>query len=191
MSKTTTTPTAADVEAMRQAAGRLFSAGREVKNYATDAERVLMSACQHKTDDKRRAEAIETLPGIAARLIANVEEQAAQLPALRELAGVKPEPVKLGGLVVAVKYHGANARSGARLVATIAALDPNDKPDVRISRAFDHGDPDMSGGARAIAQAALDRWNDGLRKSAPGCTCDATIRARGYHNGEHLFFCQA
>lgn len=100
------------------------------------------------------------------------------------------EPMHLGGLVVSVKYNGPTNARGARLVATIAALDPNDKPDVRIACAFNHSDPDH-GGAQFIAQAALDRWNDDLRKSAPACTSVATIRARGYHNGQHLFFCQA
>ena len=100
------------------------------------------------------------------------------------------EPMHLGGLVVAVKYQGpTNARS-ARLVATIEALDPNDRPDVKIACTFNHGDPDH-GGAAFLAQKALDRWNADLRKSAPNCTTVATIRARGYHKGEHLFFCQS
>ena len=191
MTNPTDNPTAA--QALRTLAGKCYYSGRNQMNLARDTERDAEALAGPYGNAEAKAEAADSLPKTAARLIAAIEEQANRLPELRALSGVNgdaAEAVKLGGLVVAVKYHGPSARRGARLVATIKdAL--GDGIDSRLSRPFDHGALDNAGGAQAVAQAALDEWHEDLRKTAPDCKTVATIRARGYHNGEHLFFCNA
>lgn len=189
----TTTPapvTLAQLEAAREALNRAFYTGRSAMQAATRLDNIRRDNREAYANPARTAEDMAEAATLAPTLVERIEELAAMLPTLRTLAGVKPEPTYLGNLVVSVKYQGATNARSARLVATIAALNPNDKPDVRISCTFNHADPDH-GGAQFLAQAALDRWNADLRKSAPACTSTATIRARGYHNGEHLFFCAA
>jgi hypothetical protein len=191
MTQTNTTTTTA--QALRTLAGQCWFSGRNQMNLARDTERDAEALAGPYGSAEAKAEAADSLPRHAARLIAAIEEQANRLPELRALSGVNgdaAEAIKLGGLVVAVKYHGPTARRGARLVATIKdAL--GDGIDSRLSRPFDHGARDNVGGAQVVAQAALDDWHADLRKSAPDCKAVATIRARGYHNGEHLFFCKA
>lgn len=192
MTNPTNTPTP-EAQALRTLAGMCYYSGRNQMNLARDTERYAEALAGPYGSDETKAEAVRALPEAAARLIAAIEEQANRLPELRALSGVNgdaAEAIKLGGLVVAVKYHGPTGRRGARLVATIKNALGNGI-DSQLSRPFDHGAQDNVGGAQAVAQAALDEWHEDLRKTAPDCKAVATIRARGYHDGEYLFFCNA
>lgn len=116
-----TIPTPANLEAVRIAAGRLFSAGREVKNYATSIERICRdAACQHGQSESRQAE-IASLPDLAQRLADNADAIANALPDLNKLAvsNASRSPVDDFGSSVVVRYKKPTDRRGAGWIATL------------------------------------------------------------------------
>ena len=140
--------------ALRIAAGRLFSAGRELKNYGTTVERICRdAACAYTNSETRAAERAE-LPALVARMIANAEEVAAALPALRALTGAKgdaPAPVPKitdGGMAIVVQYRCPTDTRGARWTAR---FDRDAETVFRATAGFTFDDKDNEGADNAAA----------------------------------------
>jgi hypothetical protein len=122
-SPATATPAAFNPDALpalRVAAGRIFAAGRELKNYGQTVERICRdAACAYGNTETKAAE-LAQLSGEVARMIANAETVADELPALRSLAGAtsdKPASVPTiadAGMAIVIQYRCPTNASGAR-----------------------------------------------------------------------------
>jgi len=171
MPNPTDNPTPAPVKedalpALRITAGRLFHAGRELKNYGTTVERICRdAACAYANSENSSAERAE-LPALVARMIANAEEVAAALPELRALTGGKGDaPAKLiieeGGFSIQTKYLPATNTRGSRIKAWRVDCDHNGKTE-SITVSFDHGAHDPHDDA---ARAWIARhWKDDAKR---------------------------
>jgi hypothetical protein len=135
----TATPAAFNADALpalRVAAGRIFAAGRELKNYGQTVERICRdAACAYGNTETKAAE-LAQLPGDVARMIANAEAVADEIPALRRLI---PAPAELDdreraltrlGITVRVRYVRPSNTKGGRYVAEVC--DDNDPARVYI-----------------------------------------------------------
>ena len=136
-----------DLEALRVISGRLFSAGRELKNYGQAVERICRdAACAYGNTETKAAE-LAQLSFDVARMIANAEEVAAALPALRALTSAKGDaPAELpaiveGGFSVQTKYLHATDHKGARIKAWRVDTDHNGKTE-SVTVSYDYGDSD-------------------------------------------------
>ncbi len=157
MTNPTDNPTPAPVKedalpALRITAGRLFYAGRELKNYGTTVERICRdAACAYANSETRSAERAE-LPALVARMIANAEEVAAALPELRALTkGDAPAPVPKitdGGLAIVVQYRCPTDTRGGRWTAR---FDRDAETVFRATAGFTFDDKDNEGADNAAA----------------------------------------
>ena len=138
--------------ALRIAAGRIFAAGRELKNYGTTVERICRdAACAYGSSDTKTAERAE-LPALVARMIANAEEVAAELPALRRLTPTPADSVPTiadGGMAIVVQYRCPTNASGARWTAR---FDRDSETVFKSSASFTYDDKDNEGSDVAAAR---------------------------------------
>lgn len=155
------TPT--NLRNIHNAASRLFAAGREVKNYGQTAERICRDlACTYGSpESKTQAEA--ELATAVARLIANAEDVADMLPALREAAGhpTQAEDVEDRardltrlGMTVRVRYVGPTNTKGGRYVAEVCGDD--DAARVYVSSQLHNRDEATR---LAAAEKCLAKWH--------------------------------
>ena len=181
--------------ALRVAAGRIFVAGRELKNYGTTVERICRdAACAYGNSETKTAERAE-LPALVARMIANAEEVAADLPALRRLL---PTPAEIDdreraltrlGLTVRVRYFGPTNTKGGRYVAEIC--DDDDRARVSVCSQSRNRDEStrLEAAERCLAKwhaARVIWWRANVGKewgSVP-----PVFHAKGWNGSEWLFF---
>lgn len=183
MTNPTDNPTPAPVKedalpALRITAGRLFYAGRELKNYGTTVERICRdAACAYANSESRAAERAE-LPALVARMIANAEEVAAALPELRALTGGKgdaPAPVPKitdGGMAIVVQYRCPTDTRGARWTAR---FDRDAETVFRATAGFTFDDKDNEGADNAAA-ACLAKFEAYCNEPIPGVVKTSTTR---------------
>jgi hypothetical protein len=173
-SPATATPAAFNPDALpalRVAAGRIFAAGRELKNYGTTVERICRdAACAYGLSDTKTAERAE-LPALVARMIANAEEVAAELPALRRLIPADSvPPIADAGMAIVVQYRCPTNARGARWSAR---FDRDSETVFKANASFTFDDRDNEGSdvaaSRCLAkfQAYCNEPIPGVIKTAP------------------------
>jgi hypothetical protein len=165
-----------DLEALRVISGRLFSAGRELKNYGQAVERICRdAACSYGNTETKTAE-LAQLAGDVGRLIANAEEVAAALPTLRALtkgdapAGVPP--IVDGGMAIVVQYRCPTNASGARWTAR---FDRDAETVFKANAGFTFDDKDNEGSDVAAARC-LAKFEAYCNEPIPGVTKTSTTR---------------
>jgi len=164
-----------DLEALRVISGRIFSAGRELKNYGTTVERICRdAACDYGSSDTKTAECAE-LPALVARMIANAEEVAAELPALRRLIPAPADsvpPIVDGGMAIVVQYRCPTNASGARWTAR---FDRDSKTVFKANAGFTFDDKDNEG-SDVAASRCLAKFETYCNEPIPGVTKTSTTR---------------
>jgi hypothetical protein len=153
--------------ALRVAAGRIFAAGRELKNYGTTVERICRdAACAYGSSDTKTAERAE-LPALVARMIANAEEVAAELPALRRLIPAPADsvpPIVDGGMAIVVQYRCPTNTRGARWSAR---FDRDAETVFKANAGFTFDDKDNEGSDVAAARC-LAKFQSYCNEPIPG-----------------------
>jgi hypothetical protein len=166
-----------------------------LKNYGTTVERICQSAaCAYGNTETKAAERAE-LPALVARMIANAEEVAAELPALRRLI---PAPAELDdreraltrlGITVRVRYFGPTNTKGGRYVAEIC--DDDDR--ARVSVCSQSRNRDESTRLEA-AELCLAKWHAArvvwwrANVGKEWGSVPPVFHARGWNGSEWLFF---
>ena len=152
MTNPTDNPTAA--QALRTLAGKCYYSGRSQMNLARDAERDAEALARPYGNAEAKAEAAESLPKTAARLIAAIEEQANRLPELRALSGVNGDAAAAdraiadGGMAIVVQNRCPTDARGARWTAR---FDRDAETVFRASAGFTYDDKDNDGSDNAAA----------------------------------------
>jgi hypothetical protein len=166
---TTATPAAFHPDALpalRVAAGRIFAAGRELKNYGQAVERICRdAACAYGNTETKAAE-LAQLPGDVARMIANAEAVAEELPALRRLIPA-PDSVPTitdGGMAIVVQYRCPTNASGARWTAR---FDRDAETIFKANASFTFDDKDNEGSDVAAARC-LAKFQAYCNEPIPG-----------------------
>jgi hypothetical protein len=166
----TATPAALNADALpalRVAAGRIFAAGRELKNYGTTVERICRdAACDYGNSETKTAERAE-LPALVARIIANADEVAAELPALRCLIPTPADNVPTiadGGMAIVVQYRCPTNASGARWSAR---FDRDSETVFKANAGFTFDDKDNEGSDVAAARC-LAKFQTYCNEPIPG-----------------------
>lgn len=198
MSNPTPAPPAVDpsaLPALRVAAGRIFSAGRELKNYGATVERICRDAASDYGNSETKAAERAELPALVARMIANADEVADELPALRRLL---PAPAEIDdreraltrlGLTVRVRYFGPTNTRGGRYVAEIC----DDKENARVSVCSQSRNRDESTRLEA-AERCLAKWHAArviwwrANVGKEWGSVPPVFHARGWNGSEWLFF---
>jgi len=166
----TATPAALNADALpalRIAAGRIFAAGRELKNYGATVERICRdAACAYGSSDTKTAERDE-LPALVARMIANADEIADELPALRRLIPAPADSVPAiadGGMAIVVQYRCPTNASGARWSAR---FDRDAETVFRANASFTFDDKDNEG-SDVAASRCLAKFQAYCNEPIPG-----------------------
>jgi len=153
--------------ALRVSAGRIFTAGRELRNYGTTVERICRdAACAYGSSDTKTAERAE-LPSLVARMIANAELAAAELPALRRLIPAPADSVPTiedGGMAIVVQYRCPTNASGARWSAR---FDRDSKTVFKANAGFTFDDKDNEG-SDVAASRCLAKFQTYCNEPIPG-----------------------
>jgi hypothetical protein len=177
-SPATATPAAFNPDALpalRVAAGRIFAAGRELKNYGQAVERICRdAACSYGNTETKAAE-LAQLPGDVARMIANAEAVAEELPALRRLIPAQADSVPAiadGGMAIVVQYRCPTNASGARWTAR---FDRDSETVFRASASFTFDDKDNEGSDVAAARC-LAKFQAFCNEPTPGVIKTYTTR---------------
>lgn len=163
--------------ALRITAGRIFQAGRELKNYGTTVERICRdAACAYANSETRAAERAE-LPALVARMIANAEEVTAALPELRALTkGDAPADsvptIADGGMAIVVQYRCPTNTRGARWTAR---FDRDAETVFRATAGFTFDDKDNEGSDVAAARC-LAKFETYCNEPIPGVVKTSTTR---------------
>jgi len=166
----TSTPSAFHPDALpalRVAAGRIFAAGRELKNYGQAVERICRdAACAYGNTETKAAE-LAQLPGDVARMIANAEAVAEELPALRRIMPAQADSVPAiadGGMAIGVQYRCPTNASGA---SWTARFDRDSETVFRASASFTFDDKDNEGSDVAAARC-LAKFQAFCNEPIPG-----------------------
>lgn len=164
----TATPAAFNPDALpalRVAAGRIFAAGRELKNYGTTVERICRdAACAYGNTETKAAE-LAQLPGDVARMIANAEAVAEELPALRRLIPADSVPtIADAGMAIVVQYRCPTNASGARWSAR---FDRDAETVFKANAGFTFDDKDNEGSDVAAARC-LAKFQAYCNEPIPG-----------------------
>jgi hypothetical protein len=197
-SPATATPAAFNADALpalRVAAGRIFAAGRELKNYGQTVERICRdAACAYGNTETKAAE-LAQLSFDVSRMIANAEAVADELPALRRLI---PAPAELDdreraltrlGITVRVRYFGPTNTKGGRYVAEMC--DDDDR--ARVSVCSQSRNRDESTRLEA-AEKCLAKWHAArvvwwrANVGKEWGSVPPVFHARGWNGSEWLFF---
>ena len=161
--------------ALRVAAGRIFAAGRELKNYGTTVERICRdAACAYGNSETKTAERAE-LPALVARMIASAEEVAAELPALRRLIHETSDSVPSitdGGMAIVVQYRCPTNASGARWAAR---FDRDAQTVFKANASFTFDDKDNEGSDNAAARC-LAKFETYCNEPIPGVVKTSSTR---------------
>jgi hypothetical protein len=167
-SPATATPAAFNPDALpalRVAAGRIFAAGRELKNYGQAVERICRdAACSYGNTETKAAE-LAQLPGDVARMIANAEAVAEELPALRRLIPADSvPPIADAGMAIVVQYRCPTNASGARWTAR---FDRDAETVFKANAGFTFDDKDNEGSDVAAARC-LAKFQAYCNEPIPG-----------------------
>ena len=153
MTNPTDNPTTA--QALRTLAGQCYYSGRSQMNLARDTERDAEALAGPYGNAETKAEAADSLPKTAARLIAAIEEQANRLPELRALSGANGDAaadsvpkITDAGMAIVVQYRRPTDTRGARWSAV---FDRDSETKFKATAGFDYGDSTNDGADKAAA----------------------------------------